>query len=100
MQNAAMVKWKTPSWVPAGMRPLMKQSNPNTPAGMNTPQVMGPPEEWAQWLWRYPREVMMFPVIRRAQYGINLSSVRGLLMVIARAPCGVTVFWPRNVFLI
>ena len=49
-----------------------------------------PPEEWARWLWRYPREVVMHPGILRAQYGINLLLIRGLLMVTVRAPCGMT----------
>jgi len=48
-----------------------------------------PPEEWARWLWRYPREVAMHPGILRAHYGINLSSVRGMLMVMVRALHGV-----------
>jgi len=90
MQNAAVVKWKTPNWVPAEVRPLTKQSNPNTPVGINTPWTTDPPEGWARWLWRYPREVATHPGILRAQYGINLSSIRGLLLVTARAPHGVT----------
>jgi len=45
MQNSALTKWKTPSWVPADMRPLTKQSNPNTPLRVNTPQSTDPPED-------------------------------------------------------
>jgi len=89
MQNAAVVKWKTPNWVPAEVRLLTKQSDPNTPVGINTPQTTYQPEGWARWLWRYPREVAMHPGILRAWYGINLSSIRGLLLVTARALCGV-----------
>jgi len=72
--------------VPAEARPLTRQSDPNTPVGINTPQTTDPPEEWARWLWRYPREAVMCPGILRAWYGINLSLIRGLLMVTARAP--------------
>ena len=86
LQNATLVKWKTPNWVPVEARPLAKQSDPSTPVGINTPQTTDPPEEWARWLWRYPREAAMHPGILRAHYGINLSSVRGMLMVMARAP--------------
>jgi len=56
LQNATLVKWKTPNWVPAEARPLAKQSDPSTPVGINTPWTTDPPEEWARWLWRYPRD--------------------------------------------
>jgi len=56
--------------------------------GINMPWTTDPPEEWARWLWRYPREAATHPGILRAHYGINLSSVRGMLMVTARALCG------------
>jgi len=74
MQNAALVKWKTPNWVPAEVRPPTRQSNPNTPVGINTPQTTDPPKEWARWLWlwKYPREAATHPGILRAWYGINL----------------------------
>jgi len=88
MQNAALVKWKTPEWVPAEARLLVRPSDPKAPARLNTPQSTDSPEEWARWLWRYPREAMMHPGILRAQYGINMSMVRGLVMVMARAPQG------------
>jgi len=70
-----------PNWVPAEVRLLTRQSNPNTPVRINTPQATDPPEEQSRWLWRYPREAVMHPGILRPQYGINLSSTRGLLMV-------------------
>jgi len=85
LHNTALVKWKTPNWVPAEARPLAKQSDPSTPVGINMPQTTDPPEEWARWLWRYPREAAMHPGILRACYGINLSLVRGMLMVMVRA---------------
>ena len=87
MQNAALVKWKTPNWVPAEARPLAKQSDLSIPVGINTPRTTDPPEEWARWLWRYPREAAMCPGILRARYGINLALVRGMLIVTVRAPC-------------
>jgi len=85
LQNTALVKWKTPNWVPAEARPLRKQSDLSTPVGINMPWTTDPPEEWARWLWRYPREAATHPGILRAHYGINLSLVRGMLTVIARA---------------
>jgi hypothetical protein len=48
VQSAALLKWKTPSWVPAESRPPTKSGNPNAPAGVNTPRLTDPPEEWAQ----------------------------------------------------
>jgi len=54
LQNATLVKWKTPNWVPAEARPLMKQSDLSTLVGINMPQTTDPLEEWARWLWRYP----------------------------------------------
>jgi len=44
----------------------------------------------------------MCPGILRAQYeyGINLSLIRGLLLVTVRAPCGVMAHQTRSVFLI
>jgi len=100
LQNATLVKWKTPNWVPAEARPLAKQSDPSTPVGINTPRTTNPPEEWARWLWRYPREAATHPGILRARYGINLSSVRGMLMVTARAPRRVIAHQTRSAFLI
>jgi len=85
LQNATLVKWKIPNWVLAEARPLMKQSDSSTLVGINTPQTTDPTKEWARWLWRYPREVVTCPGILRAHYGINLSSVRGMLMVTVRA---------------
>jgi len=85
LQNAALVKWKTPNWVPAEARPLAKQSDLSTLVGINMPQTTELPEEWARWLWRYPREVATHPGILRSCYGINLSLVRGMLMVTVRA---------------
>jgi len=68
LQNTILVKWKTPNWVPAEARPLAKQSDPKHTGGIKTPQTTDPPEEWARWLWRYPREVAMHPGILRAHY--------------------------------
>jgi len=39
LQNAALVKWKTPNWVPAEARPLAKQSDLSTLVGINMPQT-------------------------------------------------------------
>jgi len=64
------------------------------------PQTTDPPEEWARWLWRYPREVAMCPGIFRARYWINLSSVRGMLMVMVRAPHRVIAHHTQSAFLI
>jgi len=91
LQNTTLVKWKTPNWVPAEARPLVKQSDPSTLVGINMPQTTDPPEEWARWLWIYPREAVTCPGILRAHYGINLSSVRGMLMVTVRALQGAIV---------
>ena len=37
MQNAALLVWKTPNWVPAEARLLTKVSDGNVAAGVNTP---------------------------------------------------------------
>jgi len=76
--------------VPAEVRLLTRQSDQNTLVRINTPQTTDPPEEWARWLWRYPREAVMHPGILRAWYGINLLLIRGLLMVTVRTPYRVT----------
>jgi len=45
LQNATLVKWKTPNWVPAEARPLVKHSDLSTLVGINTPWTTDPPEE-------------------------------------------------------
>ena len=86
VQNTALVKWKTPSWVPPEARPFVKANDPTVLAGVNTPRLADSPEEWAHWLWRYPKEASLRPGVRRTAQGVNLSSVRGLLLVTGRAP--------------
>jgi hypothetical protein len=56
VQNTVLAKWKIPAWVPPEARPPPKVGNPNAPAGVNMPRHSDSPEEWARWLWRYPRE--------------------------------------------
>jgi len=68
--------------------------------GINTPWTTDTPKEWARWLWRYPREAAMCPGILRAHYRINLSSVRGMLMVTVRAPHGAIAHQTQSAFLI
>jgi len=88
MQNTALLKWKTPAWVPTEARPLARGGDHNTQAGVNTPRLTDPVEDWARWMWRYPREAEMRPGIRRGRDGMSLSSIRGLLLVTGRAPRG------------
>jgi hypothetical protein len=86
MQNAALLKWKTPAWVPIEARPPVRGGDQNAPAGVNTPRLTDPAEDWARWMWRYPREAETRPGIRRGRDGMSLSSIRGLLLVTGRAP--------------
>ena len=52
IQNEAIVRWKAPAWA----QPVNMGGNPNVPMGVNTPRLTDPPEEWARWFWRDPRE--------------------------------------------
>ena len=61
VQNMALVKWKTPSWVLPEARPFVKANGLNVLAGVNTPCLVDLPEEWAHWLWRYPKEASSRP---------------------------------------
>jgi hypothetical protein len=99
MQNAALLKWKTPAWVPIEARPPVRGGDQNAPAGVNTPRLTDPAEDWARWMWRYPREAETRPGIRRGRDGMSLSSIRGLLLVTGRAPRGVGVIRERNTFM-
>jgi hypothetical protein len=47
VQNAALLKWKIPGWVPAEARPPVKGGNKDAPVGVNTPRLTDSPEEWA-----------------------------------------------------
>ena len=47
VQNTALVKWKTPSWVPLEARPFVKANDPNVLARVNTPCLVESLEEWA-----------------------------------------------------
>ena len=53
VQNTALVKWKTPSWVLPEARLFVKANDLNVLAGVNMPRLADSPEEWAHWLWRY-----------------------------------------------
>jgi hypothetical protein len=99
VQNATLMRWKIPSWVPPEARLPQKVGNPNTPTGVNTPRHSDSPEEWACWLWRYLREAAMHPGIHRGMDGISLASVRGMLLVTGHAPCGNGLVSMRNVFI-
>jgi hypothetical protein len=68
------------------------------PTGVNMPRLMDPPEEWARWLWCYPREASHRPGIRRGNDGVALTFVRGLLLVTGRAPRGDGVQRERMAF--
>ena len=94
IQNEVIAKWKTPAWV----QPANVRGNPNVPMGVNTPRLMDPPEEWARWLWRYPREVSHRPGIWRGNNSVALTSVQGLLLVMGCAPCGDGVQREQMVF--
>ena len=100
VQNEALIKWKIPKWVPQESRPAARGVGPNTPAGINTPRLSDPPEEWARWIWRYPREADTRPGIHQGRDGISLSSIRGLLLVTGCAPRGNGVLRARNAFMI
>jgi hypothetical protein len=91
MQNAALLKWKTPGWVPIKAHPPVRGGDQNAPAGVNTPRLTDPAEDWARWMWRYPREAETCPDIRRGRDGMSLPSIRGLLLVTGHASCGVGV---------
>jgi hypothetical protein len=70
LQDAALLKWKTPSWVA-----VTGSGDPNVPVGVNTPRLIDSLDEWARWLWRYPREVDVCPGIRRAWDGMSMPSI-------------------------
>jgi hypothetical protein len=42
MQNAALLKWKTPGWVPIEARPPVRGGDQNAPAGGEYAQANGP----------------------------------------------------------
>jgi hypothetical protein len=96
MQNAALLKWKTPGWVPIKAHLPVRGGEQNAPAGVNTPRLMDP---GARWMWRYPREVETHPGICQGRDSMSLSSIRGLLLVMGRAPCGVGVIREQNTFM-
>lgn len=99
MQNAALLKWKTPGWVLAVARLPVKGGERNTPAGVNTPRLTDSPKDWVRWMWRYPREAETHPGIQRGRDGMSLSSIRGLLLVTRRAPHGTEILCARNTFI-
>jgi hypothetical protein len=99
VQNTMLMRWKIPSWVLPEARLPQKVGNPNAPAGVNTPRHSDSPEEWACWLWRYPREAATCPGIHRGRDGISLASVRGMLLVTGCAPHGNGLASMRNTFI-
>jgi hypothetical protein len=99
MQNVALLKWKTPGWVLIEACPPVRGGDQNVPAGVNTPRLTDPAEDWARWMWRYPREAETHPGIRQGRDGMSLSSIRGLLLVTGHAPRGVGVTCEQNTFM-
>jgi hypothetical protein len=91
MQNAALLKWKTPGWVLIEACLPVRGSDQNAPAWVNTPRLTDPAENWVRWMWRYPREAETRPGIHRGRDSMSLSSIRGLLLVTGRASRGVGV---------
>ena len=75
LQEAALMKWRIPDWVPAERRSSAKAGDPNALAGVNTPRMTDSPEEWARWMWRYPQELTTRPGIHHVRDGISLSSI-------------------------
>ena len=61
LQEAALMKWRIPDWVPTEGHLSAKASDPNAPARVNTPQMMDSSEEWVRWMWRYPQELTTTP---------------------------------------
>ena len=100
LQEAALMKWRIPDWVPMEGCSSAKAGDPNAPAGVNTPWMKDSPEEWARWMWRYPRELTTCPGICHGQDGISLSSIRGMQMALGRAPRGASVQCARHAFIL
>jgi hypothetical protein len=99
MQNAALLKWKTLGWVLIEARPPVRGGDQNAPAGVNMPRLTDPAQDWARWMWRYPREAETCPGIHQGRDGMSLSSIRGLLLVTGHASHGVGVIRERNTFM-
>jgi hypothetical protein len=93
VQNTMLTRWKIPSWVPP-----QKVGYPNAPTGVNRPRHSDSLEEWAHWLWRYPREAAMHPGIHRGRDGISPTSVREMLLAMGCAPHGNGLASVRNTF--
>jgi hypothetical protein len=55
---------------------------------MEMPRQDVPVEEWAQWLWRYPQDLLSKPGITHDPSGISLASIRGYLLITGRVPHG------------
>jgi hypothetical protein len=63
VQNTALLKWKILGWVLAEAQPPVKGSDKDAPVRVNIPRLTDSPEEWAWWMWRYPRKVETCPGI-------------------------------------
>ena len=100
LQEAALTKWRIPDWVPVEGHLSAKVGDPNAPAGVNTPQMMDSPEEWARWMWRYPWKLTTCPRIHHVWDGISLLSVQGMQMALGRAPQGASTQRMRHVFIL
>ena len=100
LQEAALMKWRIPDWVPVEGHSSAKAGDPNAPARVNTPRMADSPEEWTRLMWRYPRELTTCPRIHHAWDGISLSSARGMQMALGRAPRGASVQHARHAFIL
>ena len=104
MQWKAVRDWANPIWVSPELRNIHREEYARRPPpstkfklpALKMPKVTDSPEEWAEWLLRNGHGINARPGIGRTEGGINLRTVRGMLLVNRRAPLRVKGEPERN----
>jgi hypothetical protein len=98
-QKTALNQWTTPLWVPdtlnntnrqlyVGVEARPQKAAPRTPKVAN-PTLTSPPVDWARWLYHHRNGANTRPGIQKTGRGVNLRTVRGMMLVQQRAPAKV-----------
>jgi hypothetical protein len=90
-QKTVLNQWTTPLWVPDTLKNTNRQlyvggearpqkAAPRTPKVAN-PTLTSPPVDWARWLYYHGNGTNSRPGIQKTGRGVNLRTVRGMMLV-------------------
>jgi hypothetical protein len=73
LQSMGLTRWRLPEWVSSDQQSPWATTWPADPSRMEMLRQDVPIEEWAQWLWRYPQNLLSKRGITHDPSGISLA---------------------------